>query len=462
MKALFLLLVFFSLLFSASDSEIIKRANNLSNSSKSSDLFRAYNDYKNVFLRAIINDNDKLKTKSLKGIVKSGKKLHIDISKYANELRSMKKTTNNVPKIINKKVQDIKVVQVNKLKQIFWSGSRLVLKFEKKIFLGHINYFKLEDAKKKRFRYIFDIHASMQMKNHSLRHKDIKRIKLGQFKRNILRLVFENSKKLKVRFKLEDNKLIINMGVSPVKVVKSFEKFVPSIPQNTVYKPSSKIIVVDAGHGGKDPGAIGYKKYREKIVVMQIAKKLRYMLKKRGYRVHLTRSNDKFIKLKHRTSFANKKNADIFVSIHANSVPRKSSKKAYGIETFFLSPSRSSRASKVAAKENSKYISDMKYYNKNEYLSLLNRGRIVQSHKLAIDIQRGVLGSLRTRYSNVKDSGVREGPFWVLVGAQMPSILVEVGFISNPAEAKRLVNSNYQNLFADGLADGIDNYFLHN
>jgi N-acetylmuramoyl-L-alanine amidase len=95
-------------------------------------------------------------------------------------------------------------------------------------------------------------------------------------------------------------------------------------------------------------------------------------------------------------------------------------------------------------------------------LGLLNHYKILASNKLAIDLQRGVLGSLCKSYKNVRDSGVREGPFWVLVGAQMPAVLVEVGFISNPMEAKRLVSRKYQKKLAMGLADGIERYFANN
>jgi len=176
----------------------------------------------------------------------------------------------------------------------------------------------------------------------------------------------------------------------------------------------------------------------------------------------MTRDRDKFIKLRDRTTFANIKKADIFVSIHANAVGEKSASNVHGIECFFLSPSRSGRAKKVAAQENSSDLSDMNFYGKNSYLNLLNHRNILASNKLAIDLQRGMLGSLNKRYKNVRDGGVREGPFWVLVGAQMPSVLIEVGFITNKKEASRLTSSRYRRVMAKGMADGIQRYFLYN
>ena len=104
----------------------------------------------------------------------------------------------------------------------------------------------------------------------------------------------------------------------------------------------------------------------------------------------------------------------------------------------------------------------MNKYGKNSFLNLLNHHNILASNKLAIDLQRGMLGALNKKYKDVKDGGVREGPFWVLVGAQMPSVLVEVGFISNSSEAKRLVNDRYRKIMAKGLANGIERYFAKN
>lgn len=461
-RRLLLLLILAISLHGVSDSETLKRADTFMKSGSKSDYFRAYNDYKNLYLRSIMNDDSKLRLSSLKGIVKSGNKINIDISKYSKELATLKKKKSY--KQPSKK--DIKIKSSHKLKKVKWRDGRLVLEFDKKLTSKQVNYFTLYDSKKKVYKYIFDIHASMLTSSQNLRKKGISRIKLGQFNPTTLRLVIQNDKKVKVKFKKDSNELIINI-ITTYKEKYKKDKVKPKVApatKVTTFKKASKdkVIVIDAGHGGKDPGAVGYKKYREKIVVGKIAKELKKILISRGYKVHMTRNGDKYIKLGKRTAYANKKDADIFVSIHANAVEEKNAHKAQGIESYFLSPSRSKKASRIAEKENSADMTDMNKYGKKSFLNFLNSHKIIASNKLAIDLQRGMLGSLNKSYKGVKDGGVREGPFWVLVGAQMPAVLVEVGFISHPKEAKRLVNSKYQKKLALGLANGIDRYFANN
>ena len=450
----FTLLLLFALSLSAlSNHEILNRANGFMKSNSKSNQFRAYNDYKNLYLRALMNDDKKLLTKALRGIVKSGNKLHIDVLQYQKELSKAKpKTKYKAPKPKKK----IKIKSSNKLKTVTWKDGKLLLRFKNKLKLNQVNYFSKYDVKKKKYQYIFDIHASMLIVSTTLRKKNIDKIKLTQHNSNSLRLLIEDSKKVKISFKKEPSALIITMRTTTKKYTYKPKIITPKrLDRN-------KIIVIDAGHGGKDPGAIGYKRYREKVVVLSIAKDLNRILKARGYRVYMTRSSDYFVKLSNRTKYANKKHADIFISIHANAVSKKSAKKAQGIECYFLSKSRSSRAKRVAAKENQADLSEMDYYGKESFLNTINSHNIVAANKLAIDLQRGALGALNKKYKRVKDAGVREGPFWVLVGAQMPSVLVEVGFITNPSEAKRLVNSKYQQTLAKGLANGVERYFLNN
>ena len=452
-----LFLVFVISLHALSDSAILKRADGLMQSKTKSDQFRAYNDYKNLYLRSIISEDDDMKYVTLKGIVRSGNALHIDVSKYSKELSKFKSkntTPKHTSKTTNKSSKNIKITSSHKLKSIKFKNELLVLEFDKKLGSKQLNYFTLYDSKKKQYRYVFDIHASMITKSHHLRKKGIKRIKLAQFNPSTIRLVIEDNEKLSVHFKKSSNKVIIRVSQSGAE-----SKAKKATPKRL---DRSKIIVIDAGHGGKDPGALGYRGYREKIVVFQIAKELNSILKSRGYKVYMTRTRDHFVKLSNRTKYANKKGADIFVSIHANAVSRKNARKVTGIECYFLSKSRSSRAKRVAAKENSADLSDMNYYGKETLLNTINSHNIVASNKLAIDLQRGMLGNLKKYYKHIKDGGVREGPFWVLVGAQMPSVLIEVGFISHPTEARRLVNSRYQKRMALGMADGIERYFANN
>ena len=479
-----------------SDSAILSKADKLSWSKSQSNQFRAYNSYKKIYLKTMSSDDKHLAFRALQGIVASGVKLHIDVSLYAKKLNNyslptkikkpiikikpkskpkIKKKIKSKPKQIKKLKIDVKknitriikpkpknktliVKPTHKLESIKWVRGSLVLSFDKNLKYKQVNFFTMYSKKTKTYKYVFDIHASMITKSKNLKKTGIKRIKLGQVDLDTIRLVIENNKKVKIKYSKKLSNLKIRINPKTTKTIRRSK--IARLPPKR--RDRNKIIVIDPGHGGKDPGAIGYRKHKEKVVVLKIALELKKLLRSRGYRVYMTRSGDKYIKLRERTQLANRKKADLFVSIHANAVPKKSAAKAYGIECFFLSPSRSGRAKKVAAKENSADLSDMNFYGKSSYLNLLNHRNILASNRLAIDLQRGMLGSLNKRYKDVKDGGVREGPFWVLVGAQMPSVLIEVGFITNKKEASRLTTSRYRRRMAKGMADGIQRYFLYN
>ncbi|GAA7236946.1 N-acetylmuramoyl-L-alanine amidase [Helicobacter pylori] len=223
-----------------------------------------------------------------------------------------------------------------------------------------------------------------------------------------------------------------------------------------------KKIVLDAGHGGKDCGAMSANLVCEKDIVLEVVKFLHKELKKRGYSVLLTRDKDVYIDLVARTELANRKSADLFISVHANSIPKRSTSNAHGIETYFLSTARSERARKVAEQENKDDVNLMDYFSKSLLLNSLNTQRLIVSNKLAIDVQYGMLQSIRKNYPDVVDGGVREGPFWVLAGALMPSILIEIGYNSHAIESKRIQSKPYQKILAKGIADGIDSFFSKN
>ncbi|GAA7353621.1 N-acetylmuramoyl-L-alanine amidase [Helicobacter pylori] len=223
-----------------------------------------------------------------------------------------------------------------------------------------------------------------------------------------------------------------------------------------------KKIVLDAGHGGKDCGAMSANLVCEKDIVLEVVKFLHKELQKRGYSVLLTRDKDIYIDLVGRTELANRKSADLFISVHANSIPKRSTSNAHGIETYFLSTARSERARKVAEQENKDDVNLMDYFSKSLLLNSLNTQRLIVSNKLAIDVQYGMLQSVRKNYPDVVDGGVREGPFWVLAGALMPSILIEIGYNSHAIESKRIQSKPYQKILAKGIADGIDSFFSKN
>jgi N-acetylmuramoyl-L-alanine amidase len=223
-----------------------------------------------------------------------------------------------------------------------------------------------------------------------------------------------------------------------------------------------KRIVIDPGHGGHDPGAVGSKKLYEKDVVLDIALKLEKLLSANpNFEVFLTRDKDVFIPLEQRTAIANSKHADLFVSIHANSSPNRVAK---GIETYFLNWTNDEEAMKVAARENR--ISLRKMHRMQEKRSVLNvmlddlkrDNKRDESMALAYSIQETLANSLEKDYASVVDLGVKWAPFYVLFGAQMPSVLVEVSFISNPIEGKRLSRNSYRAVLAKSIASGIAKY----
>ncbi len=214
-------------------------------------------------------------------------------------------------------------------------------------------------------------------------------------------------------------------------------------------------IVIDAGHGGKDPGALSPGGGREKDVVLDISRRLSKILQQRlKCRVIMTRKRDCFIPLEERTVIANTRKADLFVSIHANA---SRNRRAHGVATYFLNLSTDREAMELAALENSTSTKNI-----GQLQSILNdlmqNSKIKESSRLASCVQRSLVAKLRKNYKNVKNLGVKQAPFYVLIGAQMPSVLVEVSFISNKMESRRLATAAYRQSIAEGLADGIQRY----
>lgn len=215
-------------------------------------------------------------------------------------------------------------------------------------------------------------------------------------------------------------------------------------------------IVVDPGHGGKDYGAPGATKgVHEKQVVLQIgqrlAKKIRTELK---CEVIMTRDSDTYLSLEERTAIANTQNADLFISIHTNASPDP---RAYGIETFILNLATDDEAIRVAARENAtsaKNISDLDSILQD----LMQNAKVSESTRLASYVQQSILNRLQKKYDNTRSKGVKKAPFYVLLGAQMPSILVETSFISNPQECQRLLTDDYQERLCQGIVDAIKRY----
>ncbi len=201
-------------------------------------------------------------------------------------------------------------------------------------------------------------------------------------------------------------------------------------------------IVIDPGHGGKDPGAPGFKKgVWEKDIVLKLSKNLAAKLRKRlKCKVLLTRETDKKLSLEARTAIANTEGADLFISMHCNAARNK---KLSGIETYILNLATDDQAIAVAARENAtseKNISDLKYILSD----LMQHAKIEESTRLANDVQKSMIKGMRKKYSKINDLGVKQAPFYVLLGARMPSILIEASFISNQRECDRLMTKSYR------------------
>jgi N-acetylmuramoyl-L-alanine amidase len=222
---------------------------------------------------------------------------------------------------------------------------------------------------------------------------------------------------------------------------------------------SLRRIVVDAGHGGKDPGAVGPSGVLEKDVTLKLAKALAAELTRQiGCEVILTRSRDIYLPLEERTAIANKVGADLFVSLHANA---NKSRKAFGIETYYLNFSKNDKAAAVAARENGttlKQVSDLELI----LFDLMANAKINESSRLATEIQDSLVQHISKKYSHIRDLGVRQGPFYVLLGATMPSVLVETAFLSHPREEKRLTSSAFQKSAAQAIAKAIKSYAVNN
>jgi N-acetylmuramoyl-L-alanine amidase len=216
-------------------------------------------------------------------------------------------------------------------------------------------------------------------------------------------------------------------------------------------------VVVDAGHGGHDTGAIGRGGTREKDVALAIALRLREVLGRAGLEVILTREDDTFVPLEERARRANEAKGDLFVSIHCNSAPGRALR---GIETYNLNTASDRYSIRLAARENAsseKRISDLQFI----LADLATKANTEESIRLAGHVHSSLVGHLRQRHRDIHDLGTKQALFYVLLGVKMPAILVETSFLSNPEEERRLSSKSYQSDAAEAIATGIQD-FLEN
>ena len=249
----------------------------------------------------------------------------------------------------------------------------------------------------------------------------------------------------------------VRVAALPPKVVSDTRPLKKSPEATSGHKPKSRVIVLDPGHGGKDPGAVSRDgSLTEKDVTLRIAKKLKTLLEKTipHVTVKLTRDDDSFLSLKDRTAMANAANADLFVSIHCNGSEYFS---ASGIETFFLSQANSRGAMRAAARENGISISKMNHLEAT-LIDLMVTSKRTESEKLAELIHECLIESGTGKTGKSRDRGVKQAPFYVLMGAAMPAILVECAFISNMTEKDNLKNERYIDMIAARMTTGAKKY----
>ena len=214
-------------------------------------------------------------------------------------------------------------------------------------------------------------------------------------------------------------------------------------------------IVIDPGHGGHDTGTIGPNGLEEKDLVLDVGRRLGKLLQARlGADVVYTRKDDTFIPLESRTSIANQEQADLFVSIHANS---SRDPDARGVETYYLNFTSSPEALDVAARENA--ASDKSIHELQDLVKKIAlKEKIEESREFASNVQRALHSGLAVKSPGIRDRGVKKAPFIVLIGANMPSILAEISFVSNPGDERRLETSEYRQRIAESLYRGISKY----
>lgn len=356
----------------------------------------------------------------------------------------------------------------------FWSNpnyTRIVIDADRETNFSH-HLLKKDPVRRKPPRLYIDLTNSRlgdQIKSSIPIHDDLLTdARAGQFTSDSVRVVVDiKSFETYKIFSLKDPfRIVVDVwgtkGSSPLKtpppaVATGKSKKVPAGALAKQLALGVRRIVVDPGHGGKDFGAPGYLKgVHEKKIVLQIAQRLTKKLKKElKCEVILTRNNDRYLTLEERTAFANTKNADLFISIHTNA---SRDRRAYGVETYFLNLATDDEAIRVAAMENAtstKNISDLETILSD----LMQNSKINESSRLASHVQLELVKNLKGNgYVKIRDKGVKQAPFYVLLGAQMPAILVETSFISNSRECKRLKSAKYQDRLCEGIVWGVKEY----
>lgn len=292
----------------------------------------------------------------------------------------------------------------------------------------------------------------------------IKQIRVGQFNQDTVRVVLDmTSASEHSAFLLpEPFRVVLDIqgskAANPLAPMAKAKTSLPAAAAVKSSKPQSagvRKIVLDPGHGGKDPGAIGEGGVAEKDIVLSVAKKLAAKLKMAmGIEVVLTRTDDQFIPLEDRTAVANAQNADLFISLHMNASPNGDAK---GVETYYLDNTTDEASMRLAARENAtsrKNVSDLQFILSDMTQNL----KLEDSVTLAHSLQGALVGTMGNHLREIKNLGVKKALFYVLVGARMPSVLVEMFFITNREEGRAMSQGKFQDSVVDSLYDGIQQY----
>ncbi|HJV36770.1 N-acetylmuramoyl-L-alanine amidase [Geomonas sp.] len=295
----------------------------------------------------------------------------------------------------------------------------------------------------------------------------LKNVRIAQYRPSIVRVVLDldSIKEYKVFTFSDPYRIIVDVkGARREEISSTKEVIETAKPEQQLEQPKKpaepfkpgriRRIVIDPGHGGHDPGAMSPTGTREKDIVLQIGTKLAQKIGELGIDPVMTRSTDVFIELQERTAIANKVGADLFVSVHANA---SLNRQACGIETYYLNLAKTEKVAQLAAKENGTSLEKVSLLQAVLF-DLMANYKLNDSAHLANEVQKSLHKKALTGYPTVKNLGVKQGPFYVLVGATMPSILVETAFVSNERDEQKLKDPQYQDLTADGILTGIKGY----
>jgi len=314
--------------------------------------------------------------------------------------------------------------------------------------------------------YQTKLNPILHNKTYLVQNEYINQIRIAQKTPTTVRVVvdldFEKVKRFQVWPAFDPFRVVLDIYPTEQTSESSTEKSpLPAQPTKEGYSMVRQLglgiqrIVIDPGHGGTDPGCIGKDGTMEKVVVLDICKRLKKLLSTHeGLEVIMTRETDIFVPLENRTVIANQKRADLFISVHANANP---SRKRSGVNTFYLNFSHDPSVIEIAARENAtstKNISEMKTILEK----IVKNSKILESKELAESVQKNLISTLKKSYKDIKDLGFKGGPFWVLIGVETPSVLIEVSHLSNEKDEAKLKTPQYRQSIAQGIYSGITGY----